>query len=132
MALLHLEGHADRLEADPCIEPLAEPRPFAQALQGVERDAVEQAEIAGAFRQVDFAEGAEQPVKKAGQPFARRRIRLAAFPDAINVLVALAPFGDKFANSLRGMLEVGVHDHRAAAARSVDAGSNGDFLAEIA
>jgi hypothetical protein len=60
LALGDLEGHADRGKADPGVEPLGEARALGQGPQRIDHLAVEQAEIAGAFRQFGFAEAGEQ------------------------------------------------------------------------
>ena len=131
-ALLHGEGHARRLEADPGIEPFREPRPLAERAQHLDALPVDEAEIAGALREARFAEALEEAVEEARGVALQAGLAGTVRSLAVDHHVAFAPALDEFLDHLGRMLEVGIHDDDGAPPRMVEARGDRDLLAEIA
>ena len=132
LALLHHEGHARRLEADPGIEPLREARLLAERPQDFHALAVDEAEIACAFGQGDFAEAGEEPVEQMGEAALDPGLVGAVRALAVDHEIAVPPALHEGLDHLRRMLQVGIHDHHRIAPGMVEPGRDGDLLAEIA
>ena len=127
-----VEGHADRLEADPGVESFRETRMLAHGAQRRDGFGVEQAEVAGALRAAAFRRARRTAGRSAASAAPQRRVGGAVDALAIDILVALAPFFDEACDHFRRMLQIGVHDHDCGAAGVVEPGRDGDLLAEIA
>src|SRR6516164_7063768 len=99
-ALAHLEGNADRFEADPGIEPLREAGPLAEKAQGIDGMAVEKAEIAGLLGKLGLAEPREDAVEEAREAPLQRPLIGAVAALAEDDRIALAPEGDELRDDL--------------------------------
>ena len=105
---------------------------FLQPVHRVDRLAVEQAEVAGAARDIAAREEVEQPVEGLSIEFSERSVGLAVDAVAVDDLVAVAPLRQELERHLGRMLQVRVHDDGSVAARVFQPGRDRQFLAEIA
>ena len=97
-----MERHADRAETHPGEQPLVEPDALAHAVHGVDRLAVEQAKVAGAFGQRRAAQLLERRIEGARGPAVEEAVGVAIEALAVDDLEALAPMLDELARSARG------------------------------
>ena len=124
-------GQPDLAEPDEGPQAPDESHPLGQALQGIDHPAIHQAEVARVARDVDLADGLQEPIEeRIGGTL--EEMFLSPRPDGIDDLVARIPEPDEVAEQLGRVLQVGVHHHDGPPPRVVDAGRDGRLVAEIA
>ena len=128
----HIEGHADRFKSHPGIKALVEAGPLADAVQGIDGFAIDQAEIAGTIGQFGAAQRLEDAVEQSRRDPHDGRVRGAIAALAISHVVAFVPAGYQIGDGLWRVLQVAVHDDDAVAAGMLQTGRDSNFLAEVA
>lgn len=92
----------------------------------------EQTKIAGVHLDGNARRARQHVVIQLGRQFFEGRLAAARAALGVHVVVAFKPAFDQFRDQLRRMLQVGVHEDGAVAARVVDGGRQRDLLAEVA
>ncbi len=126
-----LVRHADLPEADPRDHRPHKAVPLAHPLEGLERVAVEQAEVPGLHRDDDVGERLDDAVEQPRGEELEPRLAFAFGAHGVDHLVAFAPLGDQIGDDLRRVLQVGVDDDDGVAARVIHPGGDRNLVAEV-
>ena len=114
LAHRRLKRQAGLAEANPAIQALHEAVALGKRAQGLHEAMIDQAEIAGARRDLvtDVAvdDPEEQPRGGGLQISFRRTAAGLVGIDAVGALVE--PYADELADHFRRMLKIGIHQHR--------------------
>ena len=119
-------------EADPAYQAADVATFFADLAEGVDDGAVEQAEVAGVERERGVGEIGEEAVEEFGGGEFEGGFSLAGLADAVHDFEAFFPLANHVGDELGGVLEVGVDDDRRVALGVIEAGGDGDLVAEVA
>ena len=121
-------GHRDRVEADPCVQPLHETITLGQCQQGVDDLAIHQPEIPRAGRHLETVSGVDQRVEEACSEAFEEPFVKPVLSDGVDHLGAIAPLLQQGRNQLWRVLQVGVHrDDDLAMGRLEPCGERGLF-----
>lgn len=132
VALVAVVEHGPLLEADPRDEPADEARILAALAEGQHDAAIHESEVARVARDGHVGEPREQAIEEpSGEPLHRG---LAGSMAALRIghVNAVTPRGDKIADHLRRVLQVGVDEDDGIALGAVKAGGRGHLVPEVA
>ncbi len=131
-ALLPVVAHRLLPEADPGREPAHEAVALWHGHEGVHHPPVQQPEIARVRGDVDRGQAADGAVEHGGGEQLEARLAGTFSPLRVDHLGALTPPRDEVGDDLGRVLQVGVDDDHGVAAGVVQAGGDGDLVAEVA
>ena len=131
VARVAVVGHGRLRVADPHRHPAQEAVALAHRQQGVERAAVQQAEVAGVVLELDLGELVEQPVEPARGAQLEARLAVALLADGVDDVAPGPPVVEHRRDHLGRVLEIGVEHHDGVAAGVVEAGGERRLVAEV-
>ena len=130
-AFVGLESDAGSLEAEPVDETAGETLGFAEAIEFVDDDPIEESEVGRIRRDMRIGDFIQRPVENLASEYLYPGVALAFLADADDDFVALLPLPDEIGDELGRVLEIGIEHHTGITGTEIDAGGRGDFLAEI-
>ena len=130
-AIIGLESDIRSFEAEPIDEAACEALGFAEVIEFIDDDPVEQPEIGRVGDDLRISDLIEQPVEDFPSQDFYPGVALALLSDADDHFEPFLPFLHEIRDEFDGMLEIGVEYHAGIARAEIDAGGRGDFFAEI-